>query len=215
MTQPTESDYKTAQAGDAKVRQEFIDAIDFEDKKEFVRRVTYDERGNFFKRNPSHYGSVIASLLKIDASSESPVLFDRFFTKKSNIYVFPKLFEYEFNLFHSIFVDHEGYHSVANAQRGGMVLRSSWFSFNCPQRTYMYFYNINEALARMSQIENSKKRSLSLDDLQMLQKGVNRCISTAKSSSDGRDILKDLERCFCDLPFDKLAREELPKRVLS
>ncbi len=41
MAQVTESDYRTAQNGNEDVRQEFLDAIDLEDARRFIRRVDY------------------------------------------------------------------------------------------------------------------------------------------------------------------------------
>ena len=41
MAQLTESDYRIAQDGNAKVRQEFLEAVDLEDAKEYVRKVIY------------------------------------------------------------------------------------------------------------------------------------------------------------------------------
>ena len=58
MAQVTEADYKTAQQGDAKVRQDFLDAIDFGENCPLKERAEYQEEIKIAPPSISEFGSL-------------------------------------------------------------------------------------------------------------------------------------------------------------
>lgn len=214
MVNLTDSDYEQVRASGSpspnpKVAQEFLDEVDFSENRKYIRRVVYDPVGKFIFKNSSLYPNPGYAVNNNSVSCVSPKSFDRWFTKKSDLYVFPSLFYYSFNFFQSILVDHEGYHAAQNAQRGSLISDNQTIS------TQWYFHYLKETLACMAQLENSEKRGLCLKEKNELRDIVSESIFRFKSFSDGRDIATDLEMAFCDLPRDKLSRELVPKLIVN
>lgn len=214
MTQLAESDYRTAQAGDAKVRQEFLDAIDFGDKGEFVRKVIYDPDCSLYYSRTFHYRSFEDFKKNVGASLTSPKLFRRFITKKSDVVVFPSIWKYSFGMLKSIICDHEEYHAVFDAKNGGSIAMKSLFGLENPSVTYTYFSNLNEVLARFAQLESANSRNLTIDERQLLVSGIDKKLSMAEDLAGKRDIQKDLDSLYLPSPRDTMARERLPSLLI-
>ena len=76
MTQVTESDYREARSSqNPRTRQEFLDAIDLENAKEFVKGVRYDPDGKYYARFEfeSSYGSFLPLFSKMRLRSDGMI----------------------------------------------------------------------------------------------------------------------------------------------
>lgn len=197
MTQPTESDYRTAQLSSTKVKQEFCAEFSFGDRGEFVRRVIYDP-----KKVP------VAQIFSTSACTRSPSLLKRFFTKKSDIYLYPKIWANSYNMFCSILGDHEEYHAAANAQRGGVVIWKSITDKSPDSPEYFYF--LEEAFACLAQLEHSDERMLTQSEVREISERLSFNSSEVGKRAKDKDIQRDLEILYLPQPRDRLARERLP-----
>jgi hypothetical protein len=217
MTQITEYDYRTAQEGDARVRQDFLDSVNLEDAREFVREVKYDFTGEHFKKYPNysenHKRKTLAST--VDAGFLPRV----FLRKKSDIVVFPRLFKVPFKFFLSILIDHEGYHAAQTTQRRKYEFRvamgkSSFFEIPASPNVD-YLRHLKEATAFMSQLQNSAKRQLPELTREILYERVVNEILRARNVKklapfafqEERNLEQDLALLFCNPPRDLLSRQ--------
>ncbi|MBP7708632.1 hypothetical protein KA107_03020, partial [Candidatus Pacearchaeota archaeon] len=111
MAQVTESDYITAQEGNAGVRQEFLDAVDLEDAEEFVSLLGYihENRTGFCFSN--------GKILETDMLMTCHRPYVRVFgfplpsSRKSNIIVRDIAFGESLPAFLGALIDHEGHHA--------------------------------------------------------------------------------------------------------
>jgi hypothetical protein len=194
MAQVTESDYETARKGNAKVRQEFLEAVDLEDARDFVGRVIYKK---ISKRDSW-------------ATTFPPT----FFRKKSRVEVYGGIFNNIFEGFMSIFLDHEGYHAIQEVERRKTILEAIGRDetiYHDPFRVREYIGNLKESLAFASQIQNAEKRGLDTEIKSYLTEKIVESLLDAEQSLPHRNIVQDLRYFYCSFPRDKWSRENFPK----
>lgn len=210
MTQVTESDYKEAQNGDAKVRQEFCDAVDLEDASGNITKVLYEIPKE--KPEKNEYGEFDLMSHHGEYTWESP-------TGKSvpgcmyidtTIHVFPKAFEIlSFEEFLSAKIDHEG------VQQGGQFRKNSR-KYNSIMRKYFakekhigdYYQAIIELPAYANQLIRSERRGLSDKFKESLTEKIKRYVATLKQQ-DFSLFNEDLLRISCGTEGDKYIKEML------
>jgi hypothetical protein len=99
MAQVTESDYRTAQKGNADVRQEFLDTIDLEDARKFIKRVDYRREGSIMK-------------VRLCVAEKG----------RRIVYVGQEAFDItSLEEFSSALIDHEGYHARQFLERKPLI----------------------------------------------------------------------------------------------
>jgi hypothetical protein len=171
MTQVTESDYRTAQQGDAKVRQEFIDAIDLEENIDFVENVRYESCRESLEANSCgllENLKIEKTFLHIPSSYFFHIYFlNRFKSdgKKSEIRIYPSAFDFSYENFMSSLIDHEAFHARQ------CMTNSFGYSWATNERlrnkkSYVdriYYYMLIEAPAVANQLAN-KNRELKSED---------------------------------------------------
>ena len=167
MVQLTESDYKTAQQGNAKIRQEFLDAIDLEDAAEFVTEKVYQLNSEITRGYPFEGGLISNGKEEIALMTHeglySLAYSGRLFVN-SIVSIYPEAFD---NLtcreFLSCLIDHEGQHSRQFRKR-----TSAYEMFKEERRTSVegtweddYFRSLLELPAYANQLARAEKRRLS------------------------------------------------------
>ena len=210
MTNLTEADYKVAQAGDAKIRQEFLDELDLEDAREYIRRIEYDYKGkqisdSFAKRNE-------VTVNDIYAMSIHPATPVSWFTKKSVVAVYPRLFNRSLSRFKSTVIDHEGYHCAQHIERGEDIVQEfikDPFIFTDAKMVSDYMRSLRECLAYSSQLQKHVERGLTEDEEMEIRENIFDQVLFVVDLFHGRDIIRDLEFMLCKAPRDITSREVL------
>lgn len=112
MAQVTESDYKQAQQGDAKVRQEFLDAIDLEDAGEFIREFEYVPNFSVMLNTNNQPNTLMQCLFPRIYSPNKDLMekFKQLGFFKSKIIIFSEAFNQSCGLFLSSLY-HEKFHA--------------------------------------------------------------------------------------------------------
>jgi hypothetical protein len=101
MTQITESDYKTAQLGDAKVRQDFLNAIDFGSERTLFEEIKYIPRSDLD----------IASFLGFDPEGDDEMRMEyRGMQTKPGVVIYGVFAKTGFIKFMNILLEHEMHH---------------------------------------------------------------------------------------------------------
>jgi len=201
MVQVTESDYKTAQAGDAKVRQDFLDAIDLEEAGDFVKKVYYDPS----PFSPHERGSFTAM--------SSDTLIFKFFNfslslGRSRISVYPKSFDIRYPSFMCTLIKHEGqharqsmYHPYSYAQISILIEKAK---NNNDSSFSKYLESLLEIPALTNELMSSNKFGLSHEEKYNSAQRV--CIHLGDLHSySGRNLKKDFRRIRCDTLGDDFA----------
>lgn len=208
MVQVTASDYRTAQDGNAKVRQEFLDAIDLEDAREFVSRIKYvpsvlNKKGITFMSFSSK---------ELCFLSSGPVIITPQFVE-----VHPESFGHlTYQGFLSCLIDHEGYHARQDVKRTWEVNEINEILTDLPHHRYQkssYFESLLELPAYANQIMRAERRGLTDDE--KLDLGIDYAfhelvLKKAKiRKNKKRDFKKDLSKILCDTDGDLLIRLDL------
>jgi hypothetical protein len=218
MVQVSESDYKTAQQGNERVRQEFIDAIDLGDAGEFVRKVLYHKKIEYRKSTINEIRMCPQRVMCCVPNKS--VLFDRLFDKtrivgKSIIEVHPYSFEgLGYQYFLSALIDHEGYHArqmVQNCSGYEIIDNRIRNSDNFPELKYLI--SLLEVPAYNSQLFRRGLRKLSekeVEDTQDIYESYFRNLFYLPSRLPVPSNAKeDLKRILCDSEADQIVREKI------
>jgi hypothetical protein len=206
MAQVTESDYRAAQQGDARVRQEFLDAVDLEDAREFVSEINYtssafNEKGITFMSFNSKELCFLRS---------GPVIITPPF-----IEIHPESFDYlTCQGFLSCLIDHEGYHARQDVKKPEGIREIDEILRGLPHHRYQkssYFESLLELPAYANQIMRAEKRELTWDeklDLSIDYAFHELVLKNARiRKNKKRDFKKDLSKILCDTDGDNLIRQ--------
>ena len=208
MVQITASDYRTAQDGNAKVRQEFLNAVDLEDAREFVSEIKYtpsafDERGITFMAFNSKELCFLRS---------GPVIITPTFVE-----VHPESFGHLTHQgFLSCLIDHEGYHARQDVKKPEGIMEIDEILRSLPHHRYQkssYFESLLELPAYANQIMRAERRGLTEDE--KLDLGFDYAfhelvLKKARiRKNKKRDFKKDLSKILCDTDGDLFVRLNL------
>jgi hypothetical protein len=198
MAQPTESDYKTAQAGDAKVRQEFIDALDFGKDRKLIDRVKYVDRVDASKdytgeRTEKECLMSFMPFIQLNNSKG-------FCASSKNIYFYQGIFTEDFLFFMNSTYAHELHHARQLAEKINTFCLYNLFGG--------YFQTLAELPAWLNQTASQERFPLNHEDLDATTCTIE-CIEKhmqSKATELGRDWKKDLSRILCVSPNDDIVR---------
>lgn len=216
MAQVTESDYRTAQKGNAKVRQEFLEAVDLEDAAEFVSQVKYDPK--FKQRKPDRDGlfTYMCHRGRYTWASPSGEYIRGTVFQNSIVLVCSRAFsDFSWKEFLSGFIDHERQHSrqyklktngYNNIQKMKGKLENNTDAHN-------YYMALIEVSAYANQLARAKRRSLSPEYKKALSFELNRHLKLIKKAnkifSDEKGFRQDLSKILCNSDGDNLVRQHL------
>lgn len=207
MVQVTESDYRTAQDGNAKVRQEFLDAIDLEDLRIFSPEVFYDftKRNNTRKKFRDGEPGLMACL-----STYSPASMISF----GKLVVYPEAFHFfSYGEFLSGFLDHEGQHLrqlKENPSGWNWNVDNKSKTLKSPNRN-IYFTELFEIPAIANQLARRTKRNLTIEEKNnLIEQFALSELSLTYSKKYfilPRNLKEDLRKILCNSDGDNLVRQ--------
>lgn len=205
MAQVTESDYKQAQQGDAKVRQEFLDAIDLEDAREFVKNISYSTlRGQSRGVGGQSYERRMCCS---PSYSTLAIFFGRRKIKdKSLIEVCPASFEnFSYAFFLSALIDHEGQHARQHVQNFTGCTKI----INLKKEKLDYSTFLVELPALYNQKAHEVIRNLSPDERETLDRIISHFTIGLVFSNPLKNPKRDLQAILCNSEGDKLIRDTI------
>lgn len=214
MTQVSESDYRTAQEGNAKVRQEFLDAVDLEEAGEFIFTTLY-RHSNIPSESYIRDKRCESNILMVTILPAIKLFGIKFpFSRESGIGVFKDAFNLSFPSFLGTLIDHEGQHARVNYRRplSHTTLDLRIKRAKSPEERE-YFGALNELPAYANELANAKRRGLSHEEIIIADKLVNlyfgKLVDYSSSFKKPRTPWKDVEEVLCDSPGDNLLRRIL------
>lgn len=202
MAQVTKSDYETAQVGDAKVRQDFLESVDLEEASEFVKKVSYD---------PSSKPVVNNSFFAMCCHSPGYIFFNFALNiGKSDISVYPESFTFSYPQFINSLIKHEGQH--ARQAKYHPYFYPKRYSLACIAREqgdiplYDYLESLVEISALANELIDSDK--IKLADNEKYNIAIKMSIGLANLHSySERDLKKDFRKIMCDTHGDYFAEK--------
>lgn len=203
MAQVTQSDYRTAQNGDAGVRQEFVDAIDLGEGKEFLTEVRYVPEDDIA------YG-VFGAIQYSYMSFEKANFIDLFKSNKvGHFNVHPYAFEMGFIDFMNALMVHEMTHArQIESRRIFHALEPLAYACGLFRKYSNYIYDLEEIPAYTNQLDFNNEFRLTALARKDAKEGVKNVMRSAKTKAKilGRDWKKDLSGILCPSPNDDFVR---------
>ncbi len=201
------SDYKGAQNGNSKVRQEFLDAIVLGEAGEFIKELEYS-------RTPILKESVyFKGIIKV--VSEGSMTFQE---EKSKVIVFSNAFEKNsFHYFLSSLIDHEGQH----ARQYGQGIMDSQYNFVAEQHSIRtprdllidYSQSLLELSAYANQLVSERYKDFLNSEREKVKGNLNYHSFLARLLARRihplNSLKKDLGNILCDSPGDDWVRENI------
>jgi hypothetical protein len=201
MTQVSESDYRIAQRGDEKVRQEFMNEVDLEESKEFFKRVIYQSE-QVETRALAHLASFYIH------ETDNSLIF-KLKNEKSDLIAYPNAFEMSYPLFLSVCIDHEGQHGrqcILNP-RGYEWTQNKIIQMVAYEKDPKYFMELIEASALANQMLNAERRKLPEIETGIQNAKFLECLLTLQDCSKNftmpRNLLADLKIVSCNSHADE------------
>lgn len=213
MTQVTISDYLEAQRNPTK-RQEFLNAIDLEEAKDFVFTVRY---ANFNQASSIYSLEKKIECATVMATCNPKINFFGFplsAHKQSGVIVFKHAFEYSLPVFLSSLIDHEGQHARQQYKKSftnSRIIQIMRKTDSDKEREYLK--SIKEVPACANELANAKKRGLSEEEFLNADKYFsiyyNNLADYHSLFKKPRCPWRDLKKILCDSPGDDLVRKLL------
>jgi hypothetical protein len=205
MTQVSESDYKTAQQGNAKVRRDFVKAINLGRDERLVSKREYLP---ITKNSFSYFSTQGNSPALMNLS----VVLDRIDYRlgETTLQVFPDAFHHDYDYFMNSILHHELHHArpYQNPKYRFFVGNILCFG-NKPLNNYSD--RLAEIPAFMNQVSARRNFPLCQEDQQSITENILPSIlDIIKSQAKklGRDWKEDLTRVLCPSPYDDIVREK-------
>ena len=199
MTQVTESDYRTAQQSNARVRQEFLDAVNFEGHNTNPKVIyVYPNHPivvDFYKK---HNLPMEGKVMSIPYGPEEAV----------RIHVFRKAFDLPFNDFLNVLIHHEGHH-VRQVLAGFSRKIASW-GIPMDLMGDDYQASLLELPALQNQINPASRRALTNEELSRIELRIGDAEDSLECSGPyfHRNWKADLASVLLPSPIDDIVREK-------
>jgi hypothetical protein len=208
MAQVTESDYREAQLGDERIRQEFLDTLHLEDVKKFVNKVVYfpDNEENTLMCCGKDY---------FDFPEKFGIAIPK--STKSTLIVYPTSFNLPLSLFLSALIDHEGQHARQNYMKP--IFRAQLYAKELSTRNekkLLYYELLDEIPAYANEAARSDLRKINPKCLtHVVLHSIDKIGRLRRRFSPIRDAEEDLRAGLCDSPGDDLVRKLLETQKIQ
>jgi hypothetical protein len=204
MTQVSQSDYRTAQKGNAKVRQEFIDAIDLGEDKKLIKSIKYVST-NFEEEIPL-LGESVLTVMALQPTLDIIILTGG---KVGALEIYPTAYEYVYTDFMNSLCHHELTHARKIVNHRIESTAGAIFTGLFRKSMEDYFEVLEEIPAYMSQLSSTAffqpTTELRVETAKLI--GELEDFVTIKSQKFDRDYRRDLSKILCPSPYDDAVRK--------
>jgi hypothetical protein len=199
----TKSDYETARAGDAKVRQEFLDAVDLGEAKGFVKSVKYQSSSFSYSREGFFTAMVCESPLS--TFFKIPLSLGR-----SDIVVYPESFIFSYHQFFNSLINHEGQHARQAMYHPYFYTKIYSLKDEAEKQDnvslYEYLDSLLEVPALANELANPLVQDLTYDEKYNIARRIGMELENLHSYP-GRNLRKDFRKIMCDTRGDSFAEK--------
>ena len=226
MAKVTEFDYTSAQqSSDPEVRQDFLNAVDLEDAREFVKKVRYIIPPKKVKKPDEPESDwIYREIMSLGASMTcEPDSFHFLLSKgifvprsrKSFMNIYPHAFLMDYSSFLSGVIYHEGQHARQNFRKWGhtFINNNRILRNKKNKQKIKYFKLIHEIPACANQIAKCVYRGISESYAESISEYIQRALAELtclkNSFPKPRNPVKDLQEILCDSEGDDFIREML------
>jgi len=203
MAQVTKSDYETAQKGDAKVRQDFLGAVDLEEARDFVKDIFYCSSSS----DSTNSDSFIA----MSCNSPMSHFFKIPFTLgRSNLVVYPESFAFSYPQFINSLIKHEGQHARQAMYHPYFYAKIHYLIEEGRKQDSGLFCKYLGALREVPALANELISSDKFDFIDTERSNISIRLAMGLvnlHSYSERDLKKDFRKIMCDTQGDYFAEK--------